>query len=69
MTAIKLGIGKVTKIHISTRNKPDTKLFKRRIVIVLLISTKNVDTDGCFAIKQKTFVWRCVPHTPICCFL
>ena len=33
-------------MHIITKNKPDaTILLKIRIEIILLISTKNVDTD------------------------
>ena len=46
LTAKILDIPKLIKIHIHTRNKPGaTILFKIRIKIILLISTKNVDTD------------------------
>ena len=45
LIAIGLEIQKVTRIHISTRTKQNTVLFKTRIVVVLFISTKNVDTN------------------------
>ena len=44
LTAIILKIPKLIKIHIRTRNKLGAK-FKKRIVIILIIFTKNVDTD------------------------
>ena len=46
LITIRLEIQKVTIIHKSTRNTLDaTLLFETRIVIILLISTKNVDSD------------------------
>ena len=45
LTAIGLEIQKATRIHIGTRTKQNIILFETRIVIVLFISTKNVDTN------------------------
>ena len=46
LTAIILDIPKFIKIHKITKNKLGaTTLFKTSLVIILLISTKNVDTD------------------------
>ena len=39
-----MDISKLIRIHIRTRNKLGAK-FKTRIVIILINSTKNVDTD------------------------
>ena len=43
-TAITKEIPKLIKLHIHTRNKLGSK-FKTRFVIILIISTKNVNTD------------------------
>ena len=46
LTEIRLEEQKITRIRISTRNKLDaTILFETRNVIILLISTKNIDKD------------------------
>ena len=46
LTAIGLEIQKATRIQISTKNQPyATILFETRIIIILLIFTKNIDTD------------------------
>ena len=45
LTAIGLKIQNATRIRISTRTKQNTILFKTRIVIVLFISTKNIDIN------------------------
>ena len=40
------GYTKLISIHIITKNKRgETTSFNTRIVIILLISTKNIDTD------------------------
>ena len=45
LTATGLDIQKATRIHISARTKQNTILFKTRLLIVLSISKKNVDTN------------------------
>ena len=41
-----IGDTKLIRIHIITKNKPGATIhFKTKIVIILLVSTKNVDTD------------------------
>ena len=45
LTEKRLEIQKVARIHLNTRSKINATLsFETRIVIILLISTKNVDT-------------------------
>ena len=46
LTSIISNISKLKRILLITKNKPGaTILFKTRIEIILLISTKTVDTD------------------------